>query len=361
MREDKVVEKVLMKGNEALAEGALAAGCRYFFGYPITPQNELPAYLAKRLPENGGVFLQAESEIGAINMVFGAASTGERVMTSSSGPGISLKQEGISYIAGSEVPCVIVNIMRGGPGLGGIQPSQADYFQATRGGGHGDYRTLVLAPASVQELYDLTILAFDLADKYQNPSMVLGDGVLGQMMEPVLLKPAPKTELPEKTWAVRGKGSGEAKLITSLYLEPECLEEHNLNLSRKYESMAGEARWEEYLTEDAELILVAYGTMARVVKGAVRRARELGLKVGLVRPITLYPFPEEPLLKLGKQATAFLCVEMSMGQMVDDVKIAVAGRAPVFFYGRAGGIFPTTAKLVEEIEKAMAEAQEARK
>ena len=347
------MEKVLMKGNEALAEGALAAGCRYFFGYPITPQNELPAYLAKRLPQASGVFLQAESEIGAINMVLGAASTGQRVLTSSSGPGISLKQEGISYIAGSEVPCVIVNIMRGGPGLGGVQPSQADYFQATRGGGHGDYRTLVLAPASVQELYDLTALAFDLADKYRNPTMILGDGVLGQMMEPVVLKPSEEIERPIPGWAVRGKRGGKAKLITSLYLEPEALEEHNLKLARKYEKMQQEVRWEEYLTEDAELVLVAYGTMARVVKGAVRRAREKGLKVGLLRPITLYPFPSEALGKLAERARGFLCVEMSMGQMVDDVKLAVCGRAPVSFYGRAGGIFPTTAQLLAQMEKAM--------
>lgn len=346
-----------MKGNEAMAEGALAAGCRYFFGYPITPQNELPAYLAKRLPQMDGVFLQAESEIGAINMVFGAASTGKRVMTSSSGPGVSLKQEGISYIAGSEVPCVIVNIMRGGPGLGGIEPSQADYFQATRGGGHGDYRTLVLAPASVQELYDLTILAFDLADKYRNPSMILGDGVLGQMMEPVVLHPAPNADLPEKTWQVQGKKGGEAKLITSLYLEPEALEEHNLKLARKYEKMQQEARWQEYLTEDAELIMVAYGTMARVVEGAVREARKEGLKVGLVRPITLYPFPNEPLERLGEKARACLCVEMSMGQMVDDVKIAVQGRLPVFFYGRAGGIFPTRGQLLTRIKKVLQEAE----
>jgi 2-oxoglutarate ferredoxin oxidoreductase subunit alpha len=344
------MEKVLMKGNEAMAEGALSAGCRYFFGYPITPQNELPAYLAKRLPQQGGVFLQAESEIGAINMVLGAASTGERVMTSSSGPGISLKQEGISYIAGSEVPCVIVNIMRGGPGLGGIQPSQADYFQATRGGGHGDYRTLVLAPASVQELYDLTRLAFELADKYRNPSMVLGDGVLGQMMEPVVLREQEQASRSLPPWAVRGKNGEEAKLITSLYLEPEALEKHNLKLAGKYQQMKREARWEEFLTEDADFILVAYGTMARVVKSAVRKARQQGLKVGLVRPVTLYPFPEEILLQLAATAKAFLCVEMSMGQMVDDVKLSVSGRSPVFFYGRAGGIFPTTAQLLEQIQ-----------
>lgn len=339
-----------MRGNEALAQGAIAAGCRYFFGYPITPQNELPEYLARELPKVGGVFLQAESEIGAINMVFGAAATGARVLTSSSGPGLSLKQEGISYIAGSEVPCVLVNIMRGGPGLGGIQPSQADYFQATRGGGHGDYRTLVLAPASVQELYDLMILAFDLADKYQNPTLILGDGVLGQMMEPVELHPAASGELPPKDWAVRGKGKEQAKLITSLFLEPERLEAHNLKLAKKYQAMAQETRWEEYLLDDAEIILVAYGTMARVVKGAVRKAREEGIKAGLLRPITLYPFPEKPLAEASASAKAVFCVEMSMGQLVDDVRLAVEGRAPVHFYGRAGGIFPTTAELLEKIE-----------
>jgi 2-oxoglutarate ferredoxin oxidoreductase subunit alpha len=343
-----------MKGNETLAEAAIRAGCRYFFGYPITPQNEIPEYLARELPRVDGVFIQAESEIGAIHMVYGAAATGARVMTSSSGPGISLKTEGISFLAGSELPCVIVNIVRGGPGLGGIQPAQSDYFQATKGGGHGDYRLIVLAPASVQEMADLTALAFQLADTYRNPVMILGDGILGQMMEPVEFGEVVLKDITpvEKPWATTGrKGKRPPNIINSLYLDPEKLEEHNLSLFRKYRQVQElETRAEHYLTKDAEYLVVAYGTTARVAKAAVDQAREKGIKAGLLRPVTLWPFPEAAIGRIAAAtAKAVLTVEMSLGQLVEDVRLAVNGQAPVHFYGRAGGMIPGVKGVYQEI------------
>ncbi|MDK2824550.1 MAG: 2-oxoglutarate/2-oxoacid ferredoxin oxidoreductase subunit alpha [Clostridia bacterium] len=344
------MNKILMKGNEALGEAAIRAGCRYFFGYPITPQNELPQYLSKRMPEVGGVYLQAESEIAAINMVYGASGSGARVMTSSSSPGISLKTEGISYIAGAELPCVIVNMMRGGPGLGSIQPAQGDYFQATKGGGHGDYRLLVLAPASVQEAVDLTIEAFDLADKYRNPVMVLGDGVLGQMMEPVEIKMTEKKELPVKEWAATGKKNRKKNVINSLYLQPEKLEQHVNRLAEKFGEMeAKEQRAETYLADDAEILLAAYGTTSRVCKAAVDMAREEGIKAGLFRPISLWPFPTFALQEVLESVKGILTVEMSLGQMVEDIRLAVNGKVPVDFYGRTGGMVPTARAVFEKI------------
>ena len=342
--------KVLMKGNEALAEAAIRAGCRYFFGYPITPQNEIPQYLAKRLPEVGGVFLQAESEIAAINMVYGAAGSGARVMTSSSSPGISLKQEGITYIAGAELPCVIVNMQRGGPGLGSIQPGQADYFQAVKGGGHGDYKLLVLAPATIQEMVDLMGKAFDLADEYRNPVMILGDGILGQMMEGVEF-PAEESSgtLSEKPWATNGAKGRKPNVINSLFLDPIELEKHNHHLQRKYERMVKEVLWENYQTGDAELVLVGYGSSARIAKAAVDQARTQGIKAGLFRPITLFPFPKEALQEACKQANHVLTVEMSMGQLVEDVRYNLEFKVPVHFYGRSGGMVPTTRAVLEEI------------
>lgn len=333
--------KVLMKGNEAVGEGAVRAGCRYFFGYPITPQSELPHYLAKRMPEVNGLYLQAESEVASINMVFGAAGAGARVMTSSSSPGISLMQEGISYLAGAELPCVIVNMSRGGPGLGNIAPAQSDYFQATRGGGHGDYRLYVLAPASVQEIVDLMQDAFDLADKYRNPVMLLGDGVLGQMMEPVEFSEEKTVVIPEKNWAATGRLRNRRKnLISSLYIVPEQCEAHNFKLEMKYKAMSGEQRCEDYYTEGAELVLVAYGTSARICKAVVDMFREKGIPVGLLRPISLWPFPTDRIAELTGKAKYFLTVEMSMGQMVEDVRLSVNGKKPVFFYGRSGGMLP---------------------
>lgn len=351
--------KKLMKGNEAIAEAAIQAGCRFFFGYPITPQNQIPEYMSKRLPQVGGCFLQAESEVAAINMVYGAAGAGARVMTSSSSPGISLKQEGISYIVGAELPCVIVNIVRGGPGLGSIQPAQSDYYQATRGGGHGDYRMCVLAPSSVQEAVTLTQDAFDIADRYLNPVMVMGDGLIGQMMEPVDMTAAenraPAPDLPLKTWAATGhKATAETPraIINSLYIDPTVLEKHNLKLQKKYDAIAAnECRWQEEMLEDAEIVLVAYGTTSRIARSAMRRCREKGIKVGLLRPITLWPFPSKALQDTIPTAKRYLCVEMSMGQMLDDVRLAVDGARPVDFYGRTGGMVPTVADLAREIEK----------
>ena len=344
--------KTLLKGNEAIGEAAVRAGCRAFFGYPITPQTELPEYLAHRMPGVGGVFLQAESEVAAINMVYGAAGAGARVMTSSSGPGISLKAEGISYLAGAELPCVIVNIMRGGPGLGGIQPSQADYFQATRGGGHGDYRLIVLAPASVQEMADLTAEAFQLADRYRNPVMLLGDGILGQMMEAVEFKPGRAQNTKDKDWATTGCRGSSRKIINSLYLDPEQLEKHNLKLQQKYRQIAvTESRAETYRTEDAEIIVAAFGTAARVARTAVENARSRGLRAGLIRPITLWPFPEQIIRESLGSCKAVLTVEMNAGQMLDDVRLAVNGTRPVHFYGRMGGMVPGAAEILKAIEK----------
>ncbi len=346
-------EKVLMKGNEALCAAAIRGGCRYFFGYPITPQNEIPEYMSRELAKAGGVFLQAESEGAAINMVYGAAGAGARVMTSSASPGIALKQEGISYIAGAELPCVIVNISRGGPGLGGIQPSQADYFQATRGGGNGDYNLLVYAPANIQEAVDLMTAAFDLADYYRMPVMVLGDGMIGQMMEPVVFKDPESRELPEKDWATTGTGgTRKPNIINSLRLDPAELEKLNHKLQEKYAQVrANEVRYEMHKTDDAELVFVAYGTSSRVVKNAVAVLRSNGIKAGLIRPITLWPFPEAAFDELPSSVRGLMSVELSEGQMIDDVKISARGRWPVGFYGRSGGMIFTQQEIVDAGEK----------
>lgn len=348
-----MADKTLMKGNEAVGEAAIKAGCRYFFGYPITPQNDIPAYMARRLPEVNGTFIQAESEIAAINMVYGASGAGARVMTSSSSPGISLKAEGISYIAGAELPAVIVNMMRGGPGLGGIQPAQSDYFQATKGMGHGDFRLYVLAPSSVQELVDLTMEAFEIADKYRNPVMILGDGMIGQMMEPVEFKNEINPEkLPQKKWATDGAKGREKNIINSLALDPQTLEDHNWKLAEKYNKMReNEVKYETYKMEDAQLAIVAYGTTARISISAMEMARQDGIKIGLIRPITLFPFPTDVISEAAEQVESFLTVEMSTGQMVEDVKLAVEGRKPVNFYGRTGGMIPSPEEIYEEIKK----------
>jgi 2-oxoglutarate ferredoxin oxidoreductase subunit alpha len=330
-----------MKGNEAIAEAAIRGGCRYFFGYPITPQNEIPEYMSRRLPEVGGAFIQAESEVSAINMVYGAAGAGGRTMTSSSSPGISLKQEGISYIAGAELPCVIVNMVRSGPGLGGILPSQGDYFQAVKGGGHGDYRMLVYGPASIQEAVDIVYKAFDKAEQYRIPVMILGDGVLGQMMEPVTLPEMLDTSaFPKKEWATDGTRAGkDRRVINSLYIESELLEGMNKKLAAVYERMKAETASESYKTDDAELILTAFGTTARIAKSAVDILRENGIKAGLLRPVTLYPFPSEAYAALAaeERVKKFVTFELNMGQMVEDVRLSVNGKKPVEFYGRSGG------------------------
>lgn len=349
--------KVLMKGNEAIAEAAIQAGCHYFFGYPITPQNQIPEYMSKRLPEVGGVFLQAESEVSAINMVYGAASTGARVMTSSSSPGISLKQEGISYIAGSEIPAVIVNIVRGGPGLGSIQAAQSDYFQAVKGGGHGDYKIITLAPASVQEAADLIQLAFDLADKYRNPAMLIGDGMIGQMMEPVEIKKPAKQNLPPKDWATNGwtDKSKPRAIINSLYIEPKDLEILNKRLQERYRKIEeDEVLVEKYNLEKASIVLVAYGTVARIAKSAIKIAKqEYEIEAGLIRPITLWPFPEETFAKAASQPSVegFLTVEMSAGQMVEDVRLAVNGEKPVEFFGKMGSVIPSPEEIAEKMKE----------
>ena len=343
-----MAEKVLMKGNEAIAEAALRAGCLHYFGYPITPQTELTAYMAKRLPKTeGGVFLQAESEIAAINMVYGVASTGKRVMTSSSSPGVSLKQEGISYIAGADLPAVIVNVQRGGPGLGGIQPSQSDYFQATKGGGHGDYHLIVLTPSSVQEMADLTSLAFDLADKYRCPAMLLADGTMGQMMEPVAL-PEPHKSVIDKPWAVTGtQMKRERNIINSLYLSPEVLEKTNFQRFERYaEIEKNEVRFESYLMDDAEYCIVAFGIAARVAKNAITAMRKEGLKVGLIRPITVWPFPKKAIREAADKVKGFVCVELSMGQMIEDVRLAEECLRPVMLCNRAGGMIPGVDQIV---------------
>lgn len=347
-----MAEKVLMKGNEAIAEAAIRAGCRHYFGYPITPQTEIAAYMAKRMPKIGGTFLQAESEIAAINMVYGVAGAGFRVMTSSSSPGVSLKQEGISYIAGSDLPALIVNVQRGGPGLGGIQPSQSDYFQATKGGGHGDYHLIVLAPASVQEMADLTVKAFDLSDKYRIPAMLLADGTMGQMMEPVSLEGITEHKV-EKPWAVTGtQMKRKHNIINSLYLKPEELEKINFARYERYaEVEKNEPMWEEYMMEDAEYCVVAYGIAARVSKNAVTAARAKGVKVGLIRPITLWPFPTEALASAAKKVKAFVSVELSMGQMIEDIRLATGCSRPVTLCNRAGGMIPDPEQVLEAIAK----------
>ncbi len=347
---------VLMTGNEAIGEAAVAAGCRLYAGYPITPQNELTAYMSKRMVEEKRVFIQSENELAAINMVFGASVAGARAMTSSSSPGISLKQEGISYLAGCELPAVIVNIMRGGPGLGNIAPAQSDYFQATRGGGHGDYRTIALAPSSVEEAVELTRLAFDLADKYRGPVLVVGDGILGQMMEPVQVSSfrfqVLGSQPPAKPWALTGAKGRKPNIIRSLYLKPGALEEFNKKLQRKYEEIKEkETRFEEVLTSDAELIIVAYGTTSRIAKAAVHSLRKKNKKAGLIRPITLWPFPDKVIKDAAENTKVFLAVEMSNGQMVEDVELAVKGRRPVHLYGRPGGGVPTPEEIEKEAEK----------
>ncbi|MBU0759220.1 MAG: 3-methyl-2-oxobutanoate dehydrogenase subunit VorB [Candidatus Omnitrophica bacterium] len=350
------MKKVLMCGNEVLAESAIMAGCRFYAGYPITPQNEIPAYMSRRMPEVGGVFIQAESEISAVNMVFGASLTGARAMTSSSSPGISLKQEGISYLAGCELPAVIVNIMRGGPGLGNIAPSQSDYFQATRGGGHGDYRQIVLAPASLQEIVDLTTLAFDLADSYRMPVMILGDGLLGQMMEPVVLADSVEriAYSAKKDWILDGCKGRKPRIIKSLLLGNGELEQFNERLQKKYNEIKNkEVRCEILHGEDSKLMLVAYGTVSRICRKVVKTLREEGKKVGLVRPVSLWPFPEKELRALTGNVERFLTVEMSCGQMVEDVKLGIECKKPVHFYGRSGGGVPTEEEIIKEIEKIM--------
>lgn len=346
--------RVLMKGSEAIAEAAIQAGCRFFFGYPITPQNQIPEYMSKRMPEVGGTFLQAESEVAAINMVYGAAGAGARVMTSSSSPGISLKQEGISYIACAELPCVIVNVMRSGPGLGGILPSQGDYFQAVKGGGHGDYRLIVLAPCSVQEAADNVALAFDLSDKYRVPAMILGDGMIGQMMEPVEFAPQQQSKPVEKPWAATGyDGKKKRAIINSLYIEAEQMSVVNARLQAVYEEIQrSETRYEEYMMDDAEYCIVAYGTTSRIAKNAIVKARkELGIKAGLIRPITVWPFPSEAIAQAAKRCKAFITVEMSTGQMVEDVRLAVNGACPVSFIGTTGGIVPTPDNIIAELKR----------
>jgi 2-oxoglutarate ferredoxin oxidoreductase subunit alpha len=352
-------EKVLMKGNEAMAEAAIQAGCRHFFGYPITPQTEVAAYMSKRMPKIGGTYLQAESEIAAINMVYGAASAGLRAMTSSSSPGISLKTEGISYMAGSDLPCLIVNVQRGGPGLGGIQPSQADYWQATKATGHGDFQILVFAPSTVQEMVDYVFKAYDLADTYRVPAMILADGMLGQMMEPVSLKKPETENLPPKTWALAGHGGKRPhNIINSLYLKPDELEKNIRERFARYAVIQQkEAMAECQYTEDAQLIVTAYGATSRIVKSAVKSAREKGLKVGVIRPITLWPFPNQVFKDAAKTADAFLAVEMSMGQMVDDVRLATECAKPVHFFGHTGGIIPTPAEVLAQIEKILGGAR----
>ena len=348
-----MAEKVLMKGNEAIAEAAICAGCRHYFGYPITPQTEIAAYMAKKMPKIGGCFLQAESEVAAINMVYGVSATGKRVMTSSSSPGISLKAEGLSYMAGADLPALVVNVQRGGPGLGGIQPSQSDYFQATRGGGHGDYRMIVLAPASVQEMASLTVKGFDLADKYRMTAMILADGTMGQMMEPVSLDfPAP--EVVEKPWATNGtKMEREHNIVNSLFLQPDALERTNFERYERYAYIEqNETMYEEYLMEDAEICVTAFGIASRVAKNAINEARKMGIKVGMIRPITLWPFPVAPFKAAADKVKSFISVELSMGQMIEDIKLATECKKPVALCNRAGGIIPSPDEVLAAIIKA---------
>ena len=348
-----MAEKVLMKGNEAIAEAAILAGCRHYFGYPITPQTEIAAYMAKRMPKIGGTFLQAESEIAAINMVYGVSATGKRVMTSSSSPGISLKGEGLSYLAGADLPALIVNVQRGGPGLGGIQPSQSDYFQATKGGAHGDFHMLVLAPASVQEMAELTVKGFDLADKYRMTTMILADGTMGQMMEPVSLDFA-EGEKVEKPWATNGtKMARPHNVVNSLFLKPEMLEKTNFERYERYAAIKeNEVMYEEYMMEDAEICVVAFGIAARVSKNAINEARAKGIKVGMIRPITLWPFPEKVIAAAADKVKKFISVELSMGQMIEDIRLAVNGKAPVTLCNRTGGMIPAPEQVLAAITDA---------
>ena len=348
-----MAEKVLMKGNEALAEAAIQCGCRHYFGYPITPQTEVAAYMSKRLPKEGGVFLQAESEIAAVNMVLGATSAGVRAMTSSSSPGISLKSEGVSYIGGSDLPALIINVQRGGPGLGGIQPSQSDYWQATKALGHGDFQLFVLAPSTIQEMVDFVSLAYEVGEKYRVPAMILSDGMLGQMMEPVEFPQKKDEPVAEKPWATNGhKNQRKKNIINSLYIQPEELEDLVKERFQRYEKIKEEEqRAEEFMCDDADVIVVAFGASSRVSRSAVMQARAEGIKAGLIRPITLWPFPDKTITKHVDHAKEFLCVEMNMGQMVDDVRLVVNGKKPVSFYGRTGGVIPTPAEVLGEIKK----------
>ena len=346
-----MASRVLMTGNDAIGEGAIRAGCDAYFGYPITPQNELTAYMAKHMPGKGRTFIQAESELAAVSMVFGVAVAGKRGMTSSSSPGISLKQEGISYLAGAELPAVIANIQRGGPGLGNIAPAQGDYFQATKGGGHGDYHQIVLAPDSVQEMHDLTILAFVLADRYRTPVMILTDGRLGQMMEPLCLCDKKPPPVPAKPWALTGARDRKPNIIRSLYLADGALEKLNMRLQKKYDVIrTGEVRFDEHATEDCDLLVVAYGTCARIVKGVLNSGLLGTTKAGLLRPITLWPFPTDRISEIAARGTGVLVVEMSAGQMLEDVKLAVNGRSTVSFLGRTGGSVPSETEVLGKIE-----------
>ncbi|MGD9547090.1 MAG: 3-methyl-2-oxobutanoate dehydrogenase subunit VorB [Candidatus Krumholzibacteriia bacterium] len=346
--------KQFMKGNDAIIVGALAAGCRAYYGYPITPASEIAHAAALHFPALGGVFIQAESEVSAINMVYGTAGMGIRTMTASSSPGFSLKQEGLSYCAGAELPCVVVNIDRGGPGLGNIAPEQADYFQVTKGGGHGNYRLIALAPNGAQEMCDLTMKAFDLADKYRNPACIMADGITGQMMEVVEIPEAKPLAVDHSSWCVAGTPETSGNLVSSIFLESTDLEEHNLKLDRKYkEVMANEVMFEEYRTADADLVVVAYGVVSRIVYSSIDAAREEGMKIGLLRPITLWPFPSAPIAAHAARGATFLAVELSTGQMVEDVQLAVAGRTPVHFYGRCGGMVPKGQDLLAEYRKIM--------
>ncbi len=349
--------KKLMKGCEALGEAAIQAGCLHFFGYPITPQTEVPEYLSRRLPEVGGVYVQAESEVAASNMIYGCAAAGVRVFTSSSSPGISLMAEAVSYMAGSQLPVVIVNIVRGGPGLGGILPAQSDYWQATRGIGHGDFRVIVLAPSTVQEAADLMIEAFDLADQYRNPVMIIGDGIIGQMMEPVEFKKREKKQLPEKIWAASGAKGRAANKIHSLFLDPVKLEQHNIFLKKKYDEVEkNEQRFELYNTEKPyDLLIVAYGTMARICKTSIALLQEENISIGLARPISLYPYPYKAIQEAARKAKQVLVVELSMGQMIDDVRLAVEGQRPVHFYGRSGGMVPSPEEVCRELKRILAQ------
>ncbi len=346
------MDKVLMKGNEAVAEAAIRAGLNFYAGYPITPQNEIPEYLSKRLPAVGGVFIQAESEIAAINMIYGASACGARVMTSSSSPGLSLKQEALSYMASAELPAVIVNMMRGGPGLGNISGSQADYFQAVKGGGHGDYRFLVYAPFSVQELWDYTILAFEKADEWRNPVMILGDGIIAQMMEPIVPQVPQLKTFDKSSWALTGAKDRPSRFIRTLLMAEGELEKHNWKLQEKYAKWKEkEARYETYFIDDAEIVIVSFGSAARIALSAIRKLRQEGLKVGLLRAITLYPFPETPLRELAQEIDRFVVVEFNAGQMVEDVRLAVNGMAEVHLYGRPGGCIVTPEEVYEALSK----------
>ncbi len=348
-----MAEKIMMKGNEAIAEAAIIAGCRHYFGYPITPQTEVAAYMAKKMPKIGGVFLQAESEIAAINMVYGVSSTGKRVMTSSSSPGISLKSEGLSYLAGADLPALVVNVQRGGPGLGGIQPSQSDYFQATKGGGHGDFRMIVLAPSSVQEMAELTVKGFELADTYRMTAMILADGTMGQMMEPVSLDFEIKEPV-AKPWATTGtKMERKHNIVNSLFLEPEALEKYNFMRYDRYRIIEeNETMYEEYMMDDAEICVAAFGIAARVSKNAINEARKQGIKVGMIRPITLWPFPKAPFKKAAEKVKSIISVELSMGQMIEDVRLASECKVPVTLCNRVGGMIPSPEQVLKAIQDA---------